>query len=92
MEEIITSPEAPTTVEVVDIQFRPGQKVYFFDPAGLKLNTGDHVIIETARGPEFGICAGGNHSISTKDVVAPLRAVLRLATAQDEKIVAEIRA
>ena len=92
MEEIITSPEAPTTVEVVDIQFRPGQKVYFFDPAGLKLNTGDHVIIETARGPEFGICAGGNHNISTKDVVAPLRAVLRLATAQDEKIVAENRA
>ena len=92
MEEIITSPEASATVEVVDIQFRPGQKVYFFDPAGLKLNAGDHVIIETARGPEFGICAGGNHSISTKDVVAPLRCVLRLATAQDEKIVAENRA
>ena len=91
-EEIITSPEEPTTVEVVDIQFRPGQKVYYFDPAGLTLNTGDHVIIETARGPEYGICAGGNHQISTKDVVAPLRSVLRLATAQDEKIVAENRA
>ena len=92
MEEIITSPEAPSTVEVVDIQFRPGQKVYYFDPAGLRLSAGDHVIIETARGPEYGICTGGNHDISTNDVVAPLRSVLRLATAQDEKIVADNRA
>ena len=49
MEEIYNSPD---TVEVVDIQFRPGQKVYFFDPSGLTLQTGDHVIIDTARGPE----------------------------------------
>ena len=80
-----------TSVEVVDIQFSPGQKVYFFDPAGLKLHTGDHVIIDTARGPEYGICAGGNHAIAEKDVVAPLRKVLRIATAQDEKTVEENR-
>ncbi len=80
------------SVEVVDIQFRPGQKVYYFDPAGLKLNTGDHVIIDTARGPEFGICAAGNHKIPEKDVVSPLRNVLRLATAHDEKTVEENRA
>ena len=91
-EEILTAPEENATVEVVDIQFRPGQKVYYFDPAGLKLQSGDHVIIETARGPEFGICASGNHAISQKDVVAPLRSVLRVANAQDEKIVAENRA
>ena len=88
-EEIKTVPDADTAVEVVDIQFRPGQKVYYFDPAGLCLQTGDHVIIETARGPEYGICASGNHSISQKDVVAPLRSVLRIADAQDEKIIAE---
>ena len=80
------------SVEVVDIQFRPGQKVYYFDPAGLKLRTGDHVIIDTARGPEFGICAGSNHTISEKDVVSPLRSVLRMANAQDEKTVADNRA
>ncbi len=74
-------------VQVVDIQFRPGQKVYFFDPAGKLYRTGDHVIIDTARGPEYGICAGGNHGISEKEVVAPLRVVLRKATAQDEKTV-----
>jgi cell fate regulator YaaT (PSP1 superfamily) len=82
----------PTTVEVVDIQFRPGQKVYFFDPAGLQLQAGDHVIIDTARGPEYGICAAGNHEISKKDIVAPLRPVIRIADHQDERIVEENRA
>ena len=80
------------TVQVVDIQFRPGQKVYYFDPAGLTLHPGDHVIIDTARGAEFGIVAGGNHRIPEKDVVSPLRSVLRVATAQDEKTVEENRA
>ena len=79
-------------VEVVDIQFRPGQKVYFFDPNGLTLKQGDHVIMDTARGPEFGICTAGNHTIQAKDVVAPLRPILRVATEKDEKIVAENRA
>ena len=91
-EEILTTPELPEFVEVVDIQFRQGQKVYYFDPAGAQYKAGDHVIIDTARGPEYGICAGGNHEIKQKDVVAPLRSVLRLATAEDEKIVARNRA
>ena len=75
------------TVQVVDIQFRPGQKVYYFDPAGLTLRAGDHVIIDTARGAEYGIVTGGNHYIPEKDVVPPLRCVLRIANAQDEKTV-----
>ena len=91
MEEIMNTPAPDEKVEVVDIQFRPGQKVYFFDPAGLSLHAGDHVIIDTARGAEFGICTAGNHKIPLKDVVAPLRSVLRVATAQDEKIVADNR-
>ena len=96
-DEILTAPETevreePQTVEVVDVQFRPGQKVYFFDPAGNTYQTGDHLIIETARGPEYGICAGGNHMIPTKDVVAPLRCVIRQATEADERTVVENRA
>ena len=79
-----TKPEA---VQVVDIQFRPGQKVYYFDPAGKRYEAGDHVIIDTARGPEYGICTAGNHTISAKEVVSPLRPVLRKATHQDEKTV-----
>ena len=92
MEETILENQENLTAEVVDIQFRPGQKIYYFDPAGITCKPGDAVIIDTARGPEYGICAGGNHRISTKDVVSPLRSVLRLATAQDERIVAENRA
>ena len=80
-----------TDVEVVDIQFRTGQKVYFFDPAGKRYKAGDHVIIDTARGPEYGICVGGNHTVSEKDVVAPLRAVIRKANSWDEMTVDENR-
>ena len=89
-QEMKVSPEQ--TVEVVDIQFRPGQKIYYFDPNGLTFQAGEHVIIDTARGAEYGICAGSNHKIAQKDVVAPLRKVLRKATAQDEKIAADNRA
>ena len=89
-EQVEVTAQAP--VEVVDIQFRPGQKVYYFDPAGLHCRAGDHVIIDTARGVEYGYCTAGNHMISQREVVAPLRPVLRLATAQDEKIAADNRA
>ena len=88
-DEILTVPE---TAEVVDIQFRAGQKVYYFDPAGHHCKAGDHVIIDTARGPEYGICAAGNHRIPMKDVVVPLRCVLRHATAEDERTVTRNRA
>ena len=91
MEETNILPVPDTAVEVVDIQFRPGQKIYYFDPNGIVCKPGDHVIIDTARGPEFGICAGGNHKIPAKEVVAPLRTVLRQANAQDERIIAENR-
>ncbi len=84
-------PEKPTTVEVVDVQFRPGQKVYYFDPAGKIITTGTHLIIETARGPEYGTCTAGNHMIPEGDIVPPLRSVLRFATEADERQVAEIR-
>ena len=92
MENEIMTAEEPKLVSVVDIQFRPGQKVYFFDPAGLELKTGDHVIMDTARGAEFGVCTSGIHTLKESEVVLPLRSVLRLATPADEKIVKENRA
>ena len=73
-------------VTVCDIQFRNNSKVYYFDPAALQVNAGDNVIIDTSRGMEFGLCVRGNHEISEKDVVQPLRSVIRLATEQDVKI------
>ena len=84
-------PQEPEYVEVVDVQFRPGQKVYYFDPAGMEISQYDHLIIDTARGPEYGICSGGNHRINAKDVVQPLRQVLRFATEADEKQMIEMR-
>ena len=90
MEETKNTPTE--LVEVVDIQFRPGQKVYFFDPNGFTLSSGDDVIIDTARGAEFGTCTASPHKIPMKDVVAPLRKVLRKATAQDQKVIRDNRA
>ena len=89
-QEMMSAPE--TTVQVVDIQFRPGQKVYYFDPAGIRCKIGDHVIIDTARGPEYGYCTAGNHNIRQSEVVAPLRSVIRIATEADEKVAEENRA
>ncbi|MDY4489377.1 MAG: stage 0 sporulation family protein [Candidatus Faecousia sp.] len=90
MEEITN--DLPETLEVVDIQFRPGQKVYYFDPNGMRFAPGDPVIMDTARGPEFGTCAGANHIVNRKEIVAPLRKVLRRASQQDLKIVSDNRA
>ena len=90
MEETKNTPTE--LVEVVDIQFRPGQKVYFFDPNRIPLSPGDDVIIDTARGAEFGTCTAGPHKIPMKDVVSPLRKVLRKATAQDQKVIRDNRA
>ena len=89
--EVPEAPQEPEYVEVVDIQFRPGQKVYYFDPAGMEIRQYDHLIIDTARGPEYGICSAGNHRVNVKDVVMPLRPVLRFATEADEKQMIEMR-
>ena len=78
--------EAPSEVTVVDVRFRNNTKVYFFDPGALEIKTGDHVIIDTARGHEFGTCAAGNHTVAYSEIVPPLRQVLRIATAKDERI------
>lgn len=73
------------TVSVCDIQFRSGSKIYYFDPAEFTLKAGDHVMIETSRGPEFGYCTAGRHTVTMREIVLPLRKVLRLATPADEK-------
>ena len=83
------APAEPAPVTVVDIRFRNNAKSYFFDPNGLTLAVGDHVIIDTARGDEFGICAAGNHPVRPRELVLPLRKVLRAATEHDERINSE---
>ncbi len=84
-----TAPAEPRMATVVDIHFRSNSKLYFFDPGDLALKAGDHVIIDTARGSEFGYCTAGNHQVPYSDIVPPLRRVLRLATERDERVNAE---
>ncbi|MBR6776413.1 MAG: stage 0 sporulation family protein [Clostridia bacterium] len=75
----------PETVEVVGIKFREGGKTYYFSPEGLTVNKDDHVIVETARGREFGICALSNRQVKRGEIVSPLKPVVRAATEEDEK-------
>ena len=70
---------------------RADTAAYFFDPGDLTLQSGQHVIISTARGLEYGICASGVHAVPKRDIVPPLRPVLRIATAADEKMMQESR-
>lgn len=75
----------PETVEVVGIKFREGGKTYYFSPEGLTVNKDDHVIVETARGREFGTCALSNRQVKRGEIVSPLKPVVRAATEEDEK-------
>ena len=80
------APAPVARVTVCDVQFRKGSKIYFFDPGSFTLKAGDHVIIDTARGAEYGTCILGNHRVLAREIVQPLRSVVRLATAQDDRI------
>lgn len=71
------------TVEVIGVRFREAGKVYYFDPAGKKVGKGAAVIVETARGVEYGFCAIGNRYVSKDDIVAPLKSIIRIATTED---------
>ena len=75
-------------LEVVSIKFKNRGKSYFFAPNGLCIKSGDKVIVETAKGLEIADCTGGNHFVEETAVVQPLRAVARLATADDLRIAA----
>jgi len=79
--------DSAQSANVVDVRFREGGKIYYFDPNDLDPRPGDGVILDTARGPEYGVCANGVHSVDTADIVTPLRRVLRIATERDNAIV-----
>ena len=70
-------------VEVVGVRFRQAGRLYFFAPNGMKFRIGDRAIVDTARGPELGDIVMLNRKIAEKDVVQPLRSVLRRATPED---------
>ncbi len=71
--------------KVVGVRFKRAGKVYHFDPADLDLSKGDAVIVETARGQEYGEVVSGIKEIAEENVVMPLKTVVRKATAADEQ-------
>lgn len=71
-------------VTVVGVKFRLGGKVYYFAPGDFTLNLGESVIVETARGVEFGTIAMERKDVPDERVVAPLREVIRIATDEDK--------
>jgi len=72
-------------VKVASVHFNNAGKNYFFDPAGLELKSGDNVIVETARGQEFGTLVADICEVEEKEIVAPLKPVIRVATDEDVK-------
>ena len=89
--ELPEKPAEEKTVEVVGIKFRGGGKVYYFDPAGIEFTKGDHAVVETVRGVEYGDVSLGNKLVGKSEVVFPLKPVLRKATAEDDARNAENR-
>ena len=75
--------------EVIGERFKEVGKVYYFDPIGNKLNAGDKVIVETARGLECGEVATPNKTIDEKELNHPLKPLIRIATDADLNKVAE---
>ena len=71
---------------VIGVRFRRAGKIYFFDPDGLQIETGSHVIVETARGIEYGTVVVSSKEISEEELVSPLKKVIRIATEEYDEI------
>ena len=78
-------------IKVIRVRFRKAGKIYYFDPAGRDISTGQHVMVETARGIEFGDVVLGCREVEDSKVVQPLKPVIRMATQEDENIEANNR-
>ena len=91
---VFTSRQIPPEerVEIIGVRFRSTGKIYYFDPKGKTVRQGDFVVVDTARGPEFGEIAFPNRVVSKEDLQSPLRPLLRLATREDIDVNEENRA
>ena len=71
---------------IIGVSFRQAGKVYFFDPGDEKIERGEHVIVETAKGVEYGTVVVPNREMAEEKIVAPLKKIIRVATPKDEDI------
>ena len=72
-------------VKVIGVRFRTAGKIYFFNPGKFSIKRGDHVIVETARGIEYGTVVGDPKEVENSKVIQPLKPVLRIATERDDE-------
>lgn len=72
-------------IKVIGVRFRTAGKIYFFDPVEFEIKRGDHVIVETARGVEYGTVVCDPKEVEEDQVIQPLKAVLRVATVKDDE-------
>lgn len=72
-------------MKVIGVRFKKAGKIYYFGPNDLDIHKEDYVIVETARGIEFGQCVIGIKEVSEEDIIAPLKNVLRIASEEDIK-------
>lgn len=77
---------------VIGVRFRTAGKIYFFAPGRFEIKQGDHVIVETARGVEYGRVVSGPKEVEDDEVIQPLKSVIRIATEQDAKTVEKNKA
>lgn len=71
---------------IIGVSFRQAGKVYFFDPGDEQIERGEHVIVETAKGVEYGTVVVPNREMVEEKIVAPLKKIIRVATPKDEDI------
>ena len=88
IEDEVIEDDSPK-VSVTGVRFKPGGKVYYFDHGELSIKNGAYVIVDTARGLEFGEAAFGGKEVKESSLVLPLRKVVRIATEDDIKHNAE---
>lgn len=79
-------------INIIGVRFRNAGKIYYFDPGQLKINVHDHVIVETARGVEYGLVVIEPRQVNDEKVIQPLKLVIRVATLEDDEIEAENKA
>ena len=73
-------------VKVIGVRFRNAGKIYYFDPLDMDIEVGQNVIVETARGIEYGHVLIAPREVDNSNVIQPLKAVIRLATPEDDEI------
>lgn len=81
----LTDEDKAGKTEIIGIRFKEAGKIYYFDPDGTQVSFGTPVIVETARGLEYGYTAISNRFVPVDNIVSPLKKIIRIATKEDKE-------